>query len=300
MQIESFQSLPLQAVIPSYLYKQYSDDDDLQAFVDSYNEIAQGYLDWFNQTPLSVYTSPNVSGALLDWVGLGLYGIQRPVLATSSQQTFAGYDEQTYNTIAYNTLVFTSSGTAVLASDDIYKRVLTWNLYKGDGDIFSIQWLKNRISRFIHGANGNDAEVLDSPPSITVANGVFTVSDFAGSNYSALQLAFANGVLSFPFQYSINFISVILVNNGQVLQMTAPVDYPSSPGGLAAGSVWYNGGTVGVVPGATPDPTAPPVYFGVITADELLALGGGNLPTTDPLVLNQLWNDGGVVAISAG
>src|SRR5690348_2560014 len=132
MQTESFQSLPLQAVIKSYLYKEYSDDDDLQAFVDSFNEITQGYLDWFNSTALSVYTSPSISGALLDWIGLGIYGMPRPVLATSDQQTFAGYDERTYNTIPYNDLTLISSGTAQVASDDIYNRALTWNLYRSE------------------------------------------------------------------------------------------------------------------------------------------------------------------------
>ncbi len=47
MQIESFDTQPLQQVVPSYIYDQYSDDDDLLAFAESFNAIAQGYLDWF-------------------------------------------------------------------------------------------------------------------------------------------------------------------------------------------------------------------------------------------------------------
>lgn len=205
MQIESFNSLPLQAVIPSYLYKEYSDDEDLQAFVASFNTIAQGYLDWFNQTPLSMYVCSNISGALLDWVGLGIYGMPRPVLASSSTQVFAGYNEQTYNTIPYNGLTYISSGTAQVATDDIYKRVLTWNLYKGDGQVFCLQWLKNRIARFLNGANGFDVDVLELQPSISVSGSVFTVNAPSGDMYSALQLAYANGALSFPFQYTLAF-----------------------------------------------------------------------------------------------
>lgn len=205
MQIESFSSLSLQAVIPSYLYWQYSDDDDLQAFVASFNEIAQGYIDWFNQTPLSVYTSPNITGPLLDWTATGIWGIPRPVLSTESSQRFAGYNEFPYNTIAYNTLSVTQSGTAQLATDDIYKRVLTWNLYRGDGEGFCLQWLKNRIARFLNGADGMDYDVLDAQPDIAVSDGVFTVTCPDSTSYTSLQLAYSNGALSFPFQYSITF-----------------------------------------------------------------------------------------------
>jgi hypothetical protein len=67
-QIESFATLPLQQVIPSYLFLEYSDDQDLQAFVASFNSLAQGYLDWFRNTPLGLYTSPNITGPLLDWI----------------------------------------------------------------------------------------------------------------------------------------------------------------------------------------------------------------------------------------
>jgi hypothetical protein len=80
--------------------------------------------------------------------------------------------------------------------------------------------------------------------------------------------------------------------------MTAPLDYPVSPSGLAAGSVWYNGGAISVVPGVTPNPVAPPVYFAGLDPLTLLAEGGGNLPLTNPSNTGQLWNNGGVVSIS--
>jgi|SRR6185437_5585558 len=300
MQTESFQSLPLQAVIPSYLYQEYSDDEDLQAFVASYNTITQGYLDWFNQTPLSVYTSDNISGSLLDWIGQGIYGMPRPVLASSQVIIEAGYDEQAYDTVPYNYLAYSASGTATTANDDIYKRVLTWNLYKGDGQVFCLQWLKNRIARFINGVAGSDFDVLDSEPSITVSAGVFTVSYFASQIYSDLQLAYANGALAFPFQYTMSFANVVFSNVSGALHLPMALNYPSSATGLAPGSVWYDGGSIGVVAGITPNPTAPAVLYGSITPDALRALGGGNLPLTDPHVVNHLWNNAGVIAISAG
>ena len=296
--IESFSSIPLQAVIPSYLYQQYSDDSDLQAFVSSQNDLAQSYLDWFNTTPLAVYTQHTITGPLLDWTAQGIYGITRPVLATNTSQLLAGYDSAPYDTISYNASVYLSSGTATPTTDDIYKRVMTWNLYRGDGQTFSIGWLKNRISRFLNGANGTDFSVLNDPASVSVANGVFTVTYFASDIFTQLQLCYANEALAFPFQYSMTFVAIAFLNDGGVLQMTTPLDYPSSPAGLVAGSIWYNGGVISVISGVTPNPMAPPIYFSDIDPPTLLALGGGNLPLTNPSNPGQLWNNGGVVSIS--
>ena len=300
MIIESFQQQPLQAVIPSYLYQQYADDDNLQAFVASFNSLAQGYLDWFNSTPLAVYTNHSISGTLLDWIGEGIYGITRPVLASSSSSLTAGYNTGAYDTGVYNEGIFASGGTGINASDDIYKRVLTWNLYRGDGQVFCMQWLKNRIARFLYGQNGSDYDVLIVQPQITCADAVFTVSYYASSSLTALQLAYANGALAFPFQYSMTFSSVNFTNDGGVLQLSEAISYPTSQTGLAAGSVWYNGGVICVVAGVTPDPTAAPLYFSSTTPQQLLELGGGNLPLTDPANNGQLWNNGGVISISTG
>ncbi|MGA3767720.1 hypothetical protein ACPBXC_29065, partial [Escherichia coli] len=40
--------------------------------------------------------------------------------------------------------------------DDLFKRIMTWNFYKGDGFYFSIPWIKRRILRFLLGVNGTD------------------------------------------------------------------------------------------------------------------------------------------------
>ncbi len=300
MIIESFQNGPLKSVIPSYLYQQYADDDNLQAFVGSFNGLAQGYLDWFNSTPLGLYTVHGISGALLDWTAQGIYGISRPVLATTNSRVIAGYDTGAYNTGVYNEGIYLSGGSGVNASDDIYKRVLTWNLYRGDGQVFCMQWLKNRIARFLFGQNGSDYDVLTVQPQITVENSTFTVSAYSSTDLTALQLAYANGALAFPFQYTMNFVAVYFVNDGGVLQMNSAISYPTSSTGLADGSVWYNGGVICVVPGITPDPTAAPIYFSSITPQNLLLSGGGNLPLSDPANNGQLWNNGGVISISAG
>ena len=48
----------LQKVIRSYLYQQYADDEDLQAFVAWFNAEGQEYVGWFASISLPVYTGP--------------------------------------------------------------------------------------------------------------------------------------------------------------------------------------------------------------------------------------------------
>jgi hypothetical protein len=66
-------------ILKSYPYQQYQDDPNIVAFFDAYNSIAQGYMDYVLGLNLPIYTQ--LSGPLLDWVGQGLYGFQRPTIS---------------------------------------------------------------------------------------------------------------------------------------------------------------------------------------------------------------------------
>lgn len=194
---------PFGTIFPSYLYTEYSDDPTLQAFVQAYNQYAQGYLYWANQTPLAIYTTAAVSGPLLDLVGTKLYGIERPVLSSQTTHMFAGRGSMSLGTYPLAGNQYTQSGTAIEASDDIYKRVLTWWLYKGDGPTLTIQWLKNRVVRFLNGANGADvleSDLLASAPSVTIASGAITITVTASTIATYLNQCLQNGVLSTPLQ----------------------------------------------------------------------------------------------------
>lgn len=166
----------LTSVIPSYLYQEYTDDDDLQGFVEAQNIMQQDYVDTFNALNLPIYTGPIVAGALLDWVGRGLYGMARPVIGSEFKSLFGPL-----NTWGCNWLVpmwdeFTPSMEVVFGlnvlekydfeelvstNDDIYRRVLTWHFYKGDGNYFSARLLKRRIWRFLYGLDGKSPESVD-------------------------------------------------------------------------------------------------------------------------------------------
>lgn len=150
----------LAKTIPTYLYQEYNDDEACQAFVDAYNASAQTYVDFFNAINLPIYTGPLIVGDLLDWVAEGLYGLPRPSLSATSNETTDGpLDTAPLNVLTLNGYDFpggAAPGPSV--TDDIFKRILTWHFYKGDGKNCSVRWLKRRVMRFLNGVDGADAD----------------------------------------------------------------------------------------------------------------------------------------------
>lgn len=247
--------MTLTKIIPSYLYQQYADDENLQALVDAYNIMAQQYLDWFNSIELPIYTG--LSGQLLDWVAQGLYGVQRPSLPYGQDRPFGPVNTFVANQLTPNATDNTSytiygiigyfvigfspiesltfpGGNNFVVGDDIFKRVLTWLFYKGDGNHFNIQWLKRRCERFLNGANGKDpiggvqetyeVSVIFGPGRlviIIIRDGVATLGpaavvnaftlnsltpnasevDYTGTKGRILKAGIESGVLTLPFQY---------------------------------------------------------------------------------------------------
>lgn len=164
------------ATIKQYMYQQYADDNDLQTFVAAENAGTQNYIDWFNQVILPVYQNlssgpPDIFGnatpGLLDWVAAGLYGLTRT--AVEAQRFFGAGP---LNTVVVNAILDNANGTVFgypfnvlnlpstvffAITDDVFKRVMTWNIYKGDGKRFCFRWLKRRVMRFLVGVNGWDS-----------------------------------------------------------------------------------------------------------------------------------------------
>ncbi|MDE2470211.1 MAG: hypothetical protein KGL35_16045 [Bradyrhizobium sp.] len=193
----------VQTILPAYPYAQYTDDPYLPAFFTAHNEIAQGYLDWFNQTPLSVWTNSNISGLLLDWIGQGIYGIARPVLSSIVTATTAGLATIPLATQALATMQTQTSGTAQIANDDIYKRCLTWALYLADGKQASLHWLRRRVARFIFGPHGADvAPDYFSQVQVTISGSAVTITAPNNSSGQFFQQCVSSGVLPLPFQLS--------------------------------------------------------------------------------------------------
>lgn len=208
--------------IPSYLYFQYLDDQDLPSLIASYNTLTQEYVDWFNDVNLPIYTG--LEDGLLDWVGMGVYGISRPAFSTTVYNGVIGQiasvpyqgpaaSGPTPNIVnAISTTQIFATSTNYETPDDIYKRVLTWFFYKGDGFDFSIPWLKKRIARFLFGVDGTDVSMPFTPtisitfddttvpqPTCTIA-----ISDSAslGPVATYFEAAVETGVLALPFRFT--------------------------------------------------------------------------------------------------
>lgn len=195
----------LQSTINAYLYVQYNDDQDLQAWWMTQNTFAQGYLDSMNQLNLPIYTNPNIIGTLLDWVGQGIYDIARPVLPSGQSQLVGPLNTWTLNQIPLNFSEVVGSSDFFATNDDIYKRIITWHFYKGDGRVFSIPWLKRRVMRFLIGANGA-APNIDQTYAIGVqissgGAAVITLTDTDPTVSPIFQAAVEGGALELPFQF---------------------------------------------------------------------------------------------------
>lgn len=227
----------LTKTIPSYLYNEYSDDDNLQAFVTAYNQLVQEYVNWFVEIGLPIYTGDMIVGPLLDWVATGLYGYSRPSLASGLTEVIGPYNTFVFNEIAINSDKQIGPSNIFVTTDDIYKRCLTWHFYKGDGKVFNIRWLKRRLQRFLIGIDGTAPNVdqtyqisvtfgNDNQVNINLLQGIRVITSssiYNGFEYNTepfnaiaseyieytpiadagiLQAAIDSGALELPFQYT--------------------------------------------------------------------------------------------------
>ena len=197
----------------AYLYEQYSDDDNVRAFFTAYNTIAQEYLSWFVNAALPIYTQQ--SNGLLDWVANGLYGIYRPVLTFGSTNLYASYGQlqfgnliPTFGSAGYGQLVDVAQSSSVPVSDDLFQRIMTWHLYRGDGWQFGTKWLKRRIHRFINGPSGIAPASQDNTydVSVTATGAAITITLPTSQIASLFSLCVSNGVLALPFQYTYTIV----------------------------------------------------------------------------------------------
>jgi hypothetical protein len=109
---------------------------------------------------------------LLDWVGQGLYGLARPVLPSNANLFKGPWNTFLWGSrIAWGELLRIGPATYYATNDDIYRRVLTWHFWKGDGKYFDIRWLKRRVMRFLTGTNGT-AGNTDTTYQVSIQFGV--------------------------------------------------------------------------------------------------------------------------------
>lgn len=157
----------LEDIIKSYLYTQYNDDDNIQAFVSAYNAMAQEIYSWMTNANLPIFVGGDNAGEQLKWIARGIYGVKPPVLVSGKQRIYGTFNAMLFNQLPFNGRKVVNQSEQVVVSDDLFKRIMTWNFYKGDGYYFTIPWLKRRIMRFLTGIDGVDV-VNDQRWSISV------------------------------------------------------------------------------------------------------------------------------------
>jgi len=97
--------------------------------------------------------------------------------------------------------------------------------------------------------------------------------------------------------YVVEVLQPWLWNDGGVLALFPQADWPDTSS--VPGAVYSDGGVAAIVPGITPNPSAPPIIFGRIFAAQLLLIGGGNLPLpSGGLLPGQLYNNGNVICVA--
>lgn len=223
----SFPNTMLSQTLPAYVYQQYSDDDDLQAFNAAYNDLVQEYVTWFNAIGLPVYTGAGITGSLLDWVAQGLYGISRPSLASQIEKRTGPFNTYEFNTITFGSGKAQTTQNFTVVTDDIFKRIITWNFFKGDGTVVTVDWLKRRVLRFLTGVNGTDPGIQETygvsitfPADHAVSIDIVNSLSYDSTILASFQEALALGVLQIPFQYTFTSASrggVMTDSSGNVL-----------------------------------------------------------------------------------
>lgn len=169
--------------IKAYLYTQYMDDDNIQAFITAYNQLSNEIYQWMKNANLPIFTGNYSYGEQLKWIAKGIYSQDPPIIVTSKKVSRGPYNTLLFNQQPYNTRLVKTTSNQITVSDDVFKRIMTWNFYKGDGFNFTIPWLKRRIMRFLTGVNGTDV-INDQQFNISVTFGDVEINVYIHQQYT--------------------------------------------------------------------------------------------------------------------
>jgi hypothetical protein len=198
----------LTQTLKSYPYQQYADDADISAFFDAYNALSQANLDEINALELPIFL--NQSGQLLDWCGLGIYGVPRNNLPAGGPIPIGPLNTWALNTEVLDSFKLDPNRITYQVTDLVYQRIIQWNTFKGDGKHFTINWLKRRVCRFLSGELFPDQTYQISvyfESSTSVVIGVYAGS-IPLDLVEVLNAAIAAGACGTPFQYQFRVIEL--------------------------------------------------------------------------------------------
>lgn len=195
-------------LVKSYVYQQYRDDADIIALFDAYNQIAQDYLKTFLSHSPAIYIDDVWTSGELTYLAWFLWGQRRWYSDYASSIDLEGaIDELPIDWISAGGSL-PKPRQKLLINDDTFRRIMTWNLYRGDGAQFTIPWLKKRIKRWMIGVNGyaplfGDANEI----SVNISNKIVNISVVTTdtSLLLSLQAALYSGALNVPAGFTFNF-----------------------------------------------------------------------------------------------
>jgi hypothetical protein len=191
--------------LPSYAYQQYSDDPDIVAFFTAYNNFSQANLDTINVLSLPNYQSKSL--ILLDWVAENLYGQKRKDLPVGSSKISGPLNTYEYNEKEPNQYDVLFAGSSFAVSDGVFKSIIQWNNFKGDGYQFTIRWLKKRVRRFLNG-NPFIEQTYDVSVVFIAPNDVQILIPAISTYGPVFKAAVESAVVLLPFQYSFTVVLV--------------------------------------------------------------------------------------------
>jgi hypothetical protein len=208
----------LTTTLKSYPYKQFADDDSIQAFANAYNLATQNIVTFLTTIDLAFY--PGLTGDLLDWVAEGLYGQRRTTLESPVPSSLGPLNTIPLNTLPLNSFVQGSATTFALTDDD-FQRIITWNFFKGDGSRFTMRWLKRRIMRFLVGTNGIDPSPFNPGFVIGAENTTAISAALTGED---LVVSINQPLLSSFVQVSASVVQILqLALEGGTLELPAEI-----------------------------------------------------------------------------
>ncbi|MDF7675085.1 hypothetical protein PT277_05140 [Acetobacteraceae bacterium ESL0709] len=185
-------------------YNQFTDDEDIAAFFTAFYKIARQTISWMAEHPFAFYVGPQLTGGFLNYCTYCLYGQFRYKISYVQVQHYTGSineEEINIKSIDEETITKTYLGTSI--SDDLHKRITTWNFYKGDGLNFTIPWLKRRVMRFLTGDNGHTGKFNNCVPVSVGVNAHEVTITISPGNWDSnlvdiLSKIINNGILNMP------------------------------------------------------------------------------------------------------
>jgi hypothetical protein len=176
-----------------YQYQNYKKDPPIDAMFQAARERVA--LEYSQLLAVNLPIWATKSGAFLDYIGLYLYAFPRPSVPTYSTAEAGPYNTLTFNSAEYNSApIIRTVVSAQLVSDDVYKRCLQWRMWRGDGKVFALWSVRQRIARWF--------DIDYNEISLAIVGSTIAAAIPEHPLFSQFKFLFENGQLPLPLGFS--------------------------------------------------------------------------------------------------